>query len=146
MAEDEYFRVGVSHIEEDEADPEYRGLSDLRLKLMEIADKVEAGVYTELSMNYFANNQLQQSITAGYVGTTKGPDDLRGSYWDEVKVEVPDKDDFHRAYNAFMDDATIWLDSYCGEDPNQIEEVIVFIGDNRSEGDTTKFFKIPQKS
>lgn len=146
MSDDEYYRVGVSHIQEDEAEPSLRRLSDLRLKLMEIADKVEAGVYTELSMNYFANNHLQQSITVGYVGTTMGADGHRGSYWDEVKVDIPDEDDFDSAYKAFMDDATIWLDSYCGEDPNQIEEVIVFIGDNRSEGDTTKFFKIPQKS
>jgi hypothetical protein len=146
MSEDEYWKVRVTHIDHSEADGEHRYLGDLRLKLMEIADKVEAGIYDELSLNYFANNQMQQTITVGQLGTTQGEYGERGSYWEEVKVHIPEEVHFTDTYRAFMEDATIWLDAYSGDDPNTVEELIVFVGDNRSEGDTTKFIKTPQKS
>lgn len=146
MSSDEYWKVGVAEIEYDELDSSDSNLTDLRLKLMEIADKVEAGVYSEASINYFANNHLQQTITIGQVRTITHHDGIRSTHWDEAKVHIPDQDQFIDTYRAFIDDAQIWLDTYSGDDPNEVEEVIVFVGDNRSEGDTTKFFKIPQKS
>lgn len=146
MSDSEYWRVAVTNIEHNEAEVEHRRLPDLRLKLMELADKVEAGVFRELEISYFANNHDEQTITVGHVGTTNALDEDRGSFWEEVKVQIPEKDQFTDAYQAFMDDANVWLDNRIGDDPNQIEEVTVCIGDNRSESDTTMFIKTPIKN
>lgn len=146
MSKDEYWRVDVTNIEHDELDSNASSISDFRFKLMEIADKIEAGVYSEASLRFIANNHLQQTITVGQAYSTAMVDGIRTAHWEEVKVQISDHDKFAQAYCAFMEDTNLWLDTYVGDDSNEIEEVIVFIGDNHSEGDTTKFIKTPQKS
>lgn len=147
MSEDEYWRVEVSDILYTEASDEQKMVTNIREKLMDLADKVESGIFSEIEFNYFANNHEQQTITVGHLGTTLSAAGVTaGSHWDEVEVRIPDSDLFVDAYQAFIEDASVTIVPFGDYNLNEIEGVTVFVGDNRSEGDTTKFIKIPQKS
>ena len=71
----EYWDIPVKHITILENDPQHHHVDDFRLKLMEIADKVEAGVYTTTAVSMVAVDKVSQTITTGQINVFQREDD-----------------------------------------------------------------------
>ena len=61
----EFWDIPVQEVTILENDPKHHHVKEFRLKLMEIADKVEAGVYTTATVSLVAADTMFQKITTG---------------------------------------------------------------------------------
>lgn len=135
----EYWDVPVQEVTILESNPKHHHVEEFRLKLMEIADKVEAGVYTTATVSVVAADTMFQKITTGQVDVYQRADGVRGSTWTEVTATIPDKDKFIQTYEAFMEDTLMLYESDINPDKQHRDTCVVALGTNRSEGDTTRY-------
>lgn len=135
----ENWDVPVKQINIVENDPKHHHVEEFRLKLMEIADKVEAGVYTTATVTLVAADTMFQKITTGQINVSQRADGVRSSNWTEVTATIPDKDKFIQTYEAFMEDTLMLFESDINPDKQHRDTCIVALGTNRSDGDTTRY-------
>ena len=135
----EFWDIPVQEVTILENDPNHQSVSDFRLKLMEIADKVEAGVYTTATVSLVAADTMFQKITTGQVDVFQRADGVRGSSWTEITATIPDKDKFIQTYEAFMEDTLMLYESDINPDKHHRDTCIIDLGTNRSDGDTTRY-------
>ena len=135
----EFWDIPVQEFTILENNPKHHHVEEFRLKLMEIADKVEAGVYTTATVSVVAADTVFQKITTGQVEVYQRADGVRGSTWTEVTATIPDKDKFIQTYQAFMEDTLMLYESYINPDKQHRDICVVALGNNRSEGDTTRY-------
>lgn len=135
----EYWDIPVSQVTILENDPRHHHVEEFRLKLMEIADKVEAGVYTTATVSLVAADPMFQSITTGQIKVHQREDGVRSSNWTEITAVIPDVDKFTQTYDAFMEDTMLLYESNEHPDRTHRDTCIVALGSNRSEGDTTRY-------
>ena len=135
----EFWDIPVQEVTILENDPSHQSVSDFRLKLMEIADKVEAGVYTTATVSVVAADTMFQNLTTGQIHVSQRADGVRSSNWTEVTANIPDKDKFIQTYEAFMEDTLMLYESDINPDKQHRDTCVVALGTNRSEGDTTRY-------
>ena len=135
----EFWDIPVQEVTILENDPNHQSVFGFRLKLMEIADKVEAGVYTTATVSLVAADTMFQKITTGQIDVFQRADGVRGSGWTEVTATIPDKEKFIETYEAFMEDTLMLYESDINPDKQHRDTCIVALGNNRSEGDTTRY-------
>lgn len=135
----EFWDIPVQEVTILENDPNHQSVSDFRLKLMEIADKVEAGVYTTATVSVVAADTMFQNLTTGQIHVSQRADGVRSSNWTEVTANIPDKDKFIQTYEAFMEDTLMLYESDINPDKQHRDTCVVALGTNRSEGDTTRY-------
>jgi DNA-directed RNA polymerase alpha subunit len=135
----EFWDIPVQEVTILENDPKHHHVEEFRLKLMEIADKVEAGVYTTATVSLVAADNMFQKITTGQIDVFQRADGVRGSGWTEVTATIPDKEKFIETYEAFMEDTLMLYESDINPDKQHRDTCIVALGNNRSEGDTTRY-------
>ena len=135
----EFWDIPVQEVTILENDPRHQSVSDFRLKLMEIADKVEAGVYTTATVSLVAADTAFQKITTGQIRVSQRTDGERCSNWTEITATIPDKDNFTQTYKAFMEDMSLLFESDINPHKQHRDTCIVALGNNRSEGDTTRY-------
>lgn len=134
----EFWDISVKRVTLEENNIKDTSVGDFRLKLMEVADKVEAGVYTAATLNLVAANFDEQVITTGQISVSQLADGNRCSGWVEIQAEIPDGEDFRAAYDAFIDDTILMYSMNTIDDSERVNCEVVH-GNNRSDGDTTRY-------
>lgn len=138
MSMSEYWDVATTGLKIFENNPAEHDLEQFRLKLMNLADKVESGEYSKLHLTFTACNTDTQAVTVGEVIKTRNEQDEDVSFWTEVQAVVPDTEKFVDTWLSFTEDIGLSF-SEGPEEESDIHSTIIYLGDNRSEGDTTRF-------
>ena len=136
---DEFSDIPVSKVTILENNPRQYHVDEFRLKLMEIADKVEAGVYTVANVSYVGADTMLRSITTGQLNITQRADGIRSSNWTEITADIPDEIAFTETYEAFLEDALLMYETKPKQSDETRDTCIVAFGTNRSDGDTTRY-------
>lgn len=136
----EFWDISVKRVTLEENNAQHNSVGDFRKKLMEVADKVEAGVYTAATLNLVAANFDEQVITTGQISVNQLADGKRCSEWVEIQAEIPNGENFRRAYDAFIDDTILMYSMNTIDDSGRVNCEVAH-GNNRSDGDTTRYIE-----
>lgn len=138
----EFWDIPVQEVTILENDPNHQSVSDFRLKLMEIADKVEAGIYTAANINLLAANFEKQEIVTGELVVHQLDNGSRETSWVDITATIEDSENFRHAYYAFIEDTMLM---YSQQHIDGVDTCEVTTGSNRSDGDTTRYVKESSK-
>lgn len=137
MSNDEYWDVGVSRLELHENNPAQYDGGQFRSKLMDLANKVESGEYSKVHMTFVACNAETQAVTVGEVIKSKTEKGADVAFWNEIQADIPDTEKFVDTWTSFVEDIGL---SFSDDDiEDNVRTTIIYVGDSRSEGDTTRF-------
>ena len=123
-------------------------VGETRAKLMEIADNIESGKYSNVSIGMVAidcetNCLVVSDLTAGNLGIPE----RSNTVWSQVSAQIIDSDELTQAYAAFALDMRLNYESFEDpSDPDTPDIVNVSFGSENDEDDFEGISFLPSEA